>query len=80
VAAAGEFAALVPDGITPAQPALRWVIQQPGVTTVIPGARNPEQARQNAVAAQLAPLPDPVLAAGRELYDRRIRGQVHHRW
>src|SRR4029079_13021471 len=34
-------------GGTPAQWALRWVIQQPGVTTVIPGARNPAQARQN---------------------------------
>src|SRR5690348_15012921 len=29
VAAAQEFAALVPDGLTPAQAALRWVIQQP---------------------------------------------------
>jgi aryl-alcohol dehydrogenase-like predicted oxidoreductase len=80
VAAAREFAALVPHGIAPAQAALRWVIQQPGVTTVIPGARNPEQARQNAAAAQLPPLPGPVLAAVRDLYDRRIRGQVHHRW
>jgi aryl-alcohol dehydrogenase-like predicted oxidoreductase len=80
LAAAREFTALVPDGIAPAQAALRWVIQQPGVTTVIPGARNPEQARQNAAAAQLPPLPDPVLAAVRDLYDRRIREQVHHRW
>jgi len=80
VAAAREFAALVPDGIPPAQAALRWVIQQPGVTTVIPGARNPEQAQQNAAAAQLPPLANPVLAAVPDLYDRRIRAQVHHRW
>jgi aryl-alcohol dehydrogenase-like predicted oxidoreductase len=80
VAAAREFAALVPAGTPPAQAARRWVIQQPGVTTVIPGARNPEQARQNAAAAQPPPLADPVLAAVRDLYDRRIRGQVHHRW
>ena len=53
VDAAREFAALVPAGVTPAQAALRWVIQQPGVTTVIPGARNPEQARLNAAAAGL---------------------------
>jgi aryl-alcohol dehydrogenase-like predicted oxidoreductase len=70
----------VPEGIAPAQAALRWVIQQPGVTTVIPGARNPEQARQNAAAAGLPPLADPVLAAVRDLYDRRIREQVHQRW
>ena len=42
VDAAQEFAALAPPGATPAQTALRWVIQQPGVTTVIPGARNAE--------------------------------------
>jgi aryl-alcohol dehydrogenase-like predicted oxidoreductase len=80
VEAAVAFAALAPEGATPAQTALRWLIQQPGVTTVIPGARNPEQARANAAAAALAPLPDATLAAVRELYDDRIRGQVHHRW
>ncbi len=80
IAAAREFAALVPGGMTPAQAAVRWVVQAPGVATVIPGARNPEQARQNAAAGELPPLPDPVLAAVRDLYDRRIREQVHHRW
>ncbi|MFF1799448.1 aldo/keto reductase, partial [Kitasatospora sp. NPDC058263] len=65
---------------TPAQTALRWIIQQPGVTAVIPGARNPEQARANAAAADLPPLPGATLAAVRDLYDRRIRAQVHERW
>ncbi|MFG2026472.1 aldo/keto reductase [Streptomyces sp. NPDC048825] len=78
--AAAEFSALVPKGATPAQTALRWIIQQPGVTSVIPGARSPEQARANAEAAALAPLPDATLDAVRELYDRSIRAQVHHRW
>jgi aryl-alcohol dehydrogenase-like predicted oxidoreductase len=78
--AAAEFSALVPEGATPAQTALRWIIQQPGVTSVIPGARSPEQARTNAEAAALAPLPDATLDAVRELYDRSIRAQVHHRW
>jgi aryl-alcohol dehydrogenase-like predicted oxidoreductase len=78
--AAAEFSALAPTGATPAQTALRWIIQQPGVTSVIPGARSPEQARANAEAAALAPLPDATLDAVRELYDRSIRAQVHHRW
>ena len=56
VDAAHEFAALALPGATPAQTALRWVIQQPGVTTVIPGARNAGQARQNSAAADLPPL------------------------
>jgi aryl-alcohol dehydrogenase-like predicted oxidoreductase len=80
VDAAREFAALAPAGATPAQAALRWVIQQPGVSTVIPGARNAEQAGQNAAAAALPPFSDAGLATIAELYDRRIRAQVHDRW
>ncbi|WUH92066.1 aldo/keto reductase [Streptomyces sp. NBC_00433] len=78
--AAVEFAGLAPEGATPAQTALRWIIQQPGVTSVIPGARSVEQARANAAAAALPELPPAVLDGVRDLYDRRIRAQVHHRW
>ncbi|MEU5612082.1 aldo/keto reductase [Streptomyces sparsogenes] len=80
VEAAVEFGELAPEGATPAQTALRWVVQQPGVTSVIPGARSPEQARANAAAAALPALSHGTLEAVRELYDRRIRAQVHHRW
>ncbi|HVU92114.1 MAG TPA: aldo/keto reductase [Jatrophihabitans sp.] len=80
VDAAQEFAALAPAGATPAQFALRWVIDQPGVTSVIPGARNLEQARANAAAAAIAPLTDDQQAAVRDLYDRRIQALVHDRW
>lgn len=80
VEAAAEFAALAPEGATPAGTALRWIMQQPGVTSVIPGARSAEQARANAAAAALDPLPQVTLDAVRDLYDRRIRAQVHHRW
>ena len=80
VDAAREFAALAPAGVTPAQVALRWVIQQPGVSTVIPGARNSDQVQQNAAAAQLPQLSDGVLRAIEDIYDRRIRAQVQDRW
>ncbi|MFB8199956.1 aldo/keto reductase [Kitasatospora purpeofusca] len=80
VEAAVAFAGLAPAGATAAQTALRWVVQQPGVTSVIPGARNPEQAVANAAAAGLPPLPDSMLDAVRELYDARIRPLVHDRW
>ena len=71
---------LVPAGATMAQFALRWVIDQPGVTVVIPGARNPGQARGNAEAADLAPLPAETLQAVQAVYDELIRPQVHDRW
>ncbi|MFI9802360.1 aldo/keto reductase [Streptomyces sp. NPDC052302] len=80
VEAAAEFSALAPQGWTPAQLALRWIVQQPGVTTVIPGARSPEQARANAAAAALPDLGEDTLAAIRDLYDRRIKDQVEGRW
>ena len=80
VEAAAEFSALAAPGVTPAQTALRWVIQQPGVTTVIPGARSEQQARDNARSSSVAALSEETLAAVRDLYDRRIRAQVHDRW
>lgn len=80
LAAAVEFSELAPEGATPAQTALRWIIQQPGVSSVIPGARSVEQARANAAAAALPPLTGATLDAVRDLYDRRVRAEIHHRW
>jgi aryl-alcohol dehydrogenase-like predicted oxidoreductase len=78
VAAAQEFAALAPEN--PTALALRWVIDQPGVTTVIPGARTVRQAGSNAAAGDLPPVPGDTRTAIRELYDDRIRPLVHDRW
>ncbi len=80
VDAAAEVAAMTPEGMTTAQLALRWIIDQPGVTTVIPGARNPEQARANAEAGSLPPLAASVEAGLARVYDERIREHVHHLW
>ncbi|GAA3787463.1 aldo/keto reductase [Streptomyces chiangmaiensis] len=80
VEAAAEFAALAPEGFTPAQLALAWIVQQPGVTTVIPGARSAYQARANAAVAKLPPLSQETLNAIQDLYDRRIKEQVENRW
>lgn len=80
VAAARDVAALTPEDATTAQLALRWIIDQPGVTTVIPGASRPEQARANAAAAGLAPLSAEQLAALERIYDEQIREHVHARW
>lgn len=80
---AQEFADLVarlPVKATPAQAALAWVAQQPGVTTVIPGARTVAQARNNAAAADLSPLGPDFMIDIRELYDRELRTQIHDRW
>jgi len=80
VRAAREVAALTPAGASTAQLSLRWILDQPGVTCVIPGARNAEQARGNAGAAALAPLGADVQEALGEVYDRQVREHVHSRW
>jgi len=80
LAAVRRLMPLVPEGASMAQFALRWIIDQPGVSVVIPGARNEQQARANAAAAGLAPLDDRQLRAVTQIYDELIRPQVHHRW
>ncbi len=71
---------LVPDGATLAQLALRWIPMFDAVSTVIPGAKTPEQARANATAADLAPLPRATTARIDALYRERIAPLVHERW
>jgi aryl-alcohol dehydrogenase-like predicted oxidoreductase len=71
---------LVPQSATLAQFALRWIVDQPGVSVVIPGARNGEQARGNAAAAALAPLSQDAHKAVQDVYDELIKPQIHDRW
>jgi aryl-alcohol dehydrogenase-like predicted oxidoreductase len=80
VVAAREVAEIAGEAVPTAAFALRWVIDQPGVTTVIPGARNVTQVRGNVAAASLAPLSDSQLSDLERVYDERIRAHVHDRW
>jgi aryl-alcohol dehydrogenase-like predicted oxidoreductase len=80
LAAVRELKTLLDPGVTLAQFALRWIIDQPGVSTVIPGARSAEQVAQNASASAIPPLRDEQLAGVREVYDRLVRQHVHDRW
>jgi len=75
-----RLAPLAPPGATMAQFALRWIIDQTGVSVVIPGARNPDQARANAATADLAPINADVQRSVRALYDEVIREYVQDRW
>jgi len=71
---------LVPKGTTMAQFALRWILMFEAVTCVIPGAKRPAQAEDNAKAADLPHLSEETMARVGEIYDRLIRDQVHHYW
>jgi aryl-alcohol dehydrogenase-like predicted oxidoreductase len=81
--AAGEFARLVREhapGATSAQAAIAWVWQHPAVSTVIPGARNVEQARSNAAAGDVAPLGQAFDEGVHRIYDTHLREAIHPRW
>ncbi|MFD5276208.1 aldo/keto reductase [Pseudarthrobacter sp. NPDC058362] len=77
--AVAEFEQLVPEGASMAQAAIAWVAAQDGVTTVIPGARNVEQAHANAAAASVA-LPGGFDDGVRWIYDHYFRDAIHPRW
>jgi aryl-alcohol dehydrogenase-like predicted oxidoreductase len=81
VEAAAAFSTLAREaGLAPAEAALAWVAQLEGVSTVIPGARNAEQARSNAAAGGDVSLPADFTANIRALYDEYFRAAVHDRW
>jgi aryl-alcohol dehydrogenase-like predicted oxidoreductase len=71
---------LVPTGATMAMFALRWILMFDAITLAIPGAKNPEQAIDNAAAADLPPLSDETMSAAQSVYDEFIRPHVHQRW
>lgn len=71
---------LVPVGVTLAQFALRWILMFEAVSCCIPGAKNPQQARDNARAAELPALSTDIMATVNEIYDSMIKASVHQRW
>lgn len=75
-----DVRALVPDGMTMAQFALKWILMHEAVGSVIPGARNAAQANANAEASALPALDEHTMHRLAKLYEKRIRAHVHHRW
>ena len=71
---------LVPGGATMAQFALRWILMEQSVSTVIPGARNAAQAIANSQASALDAILPAAMEQLRALYRERIAPHVHHLW
>jgi len=60
---------LIPAGMTMPEMALRFILSNPDVSTVIPGMRKARHVEANVAAAEKGPLPDDLLAELRK-----------HRW
>jgi aryl-alcohol dehydrogenase-like predicted oxidoreductase len=69
VAHADALKPLLPAGMTMAEMALRFILSNPDVTTVIPGMRKARNVEANVAAADAGPLPPALLAELRK-----------HRW
>ena len=62
----------LPKGVPMAQYALRWILDHPAVSCVIPGASKVEQVRSNAAASSLAPLGENNHDALYNLYQNKV--------
>jgi len=66
---------LLPDNRMP-QWAIRWILDHPEVTTVIPGASKVSQVNSNVKASGLPPLSAKTHRALRKLYNEEIVGKI----
>lgn len=62
------------------QLALKWILMHPAVTCAIPGARKPLQIEETAKSSEVPDLPRSAMDKIAELYNKKIRPSVHHRW
>jgi aryl-alcohol dehydrogenase-like predicted oxidoreductase len=68
--------AMVLEGMTMAQMALRWILDFDAVSVIIPGASNPEHARANVIASDLPPLGEELHARLREFYETQVANHI----
>jgi len=72
---ANRIAGILPDSRT-AQWAIRWILDHPEVTTVIPGATKTSQVESNMAASNLPGLPEVTHAKLRDLYQQEIKPNI----
>ncbi|MBW3637615.1 MAG: aldo/keto reductase [Armatimonadetes bacterium] len=71
-----ELQPLVPEGLTMAQMAQRWILDFPAVTTIIPGASKSAQVGANVSVSDLPPLSDELHAKLRDFYSSRVKEHI----
>jgi len=71
-----EIKMMTPQGISSAQMALRWILDQDAVSVVIAGASSPDQATVNASVSSLPPLPAELHHRLAEFYKCKVHDLV----
>ncbi|MDB5112177.1 MAG: aldo/keto reductase [Mucilaginibacter sp.] len=72
---ANEIKGLLPDDRM-AQWAIRWILDHPEVTTVIPGASRVSQVNSNVEASSMPPLSQQTHTQLRQLYDTKVYNKI----
>ena len=80
LAAVEALRPIVPEGMTMAQFALKWILAHEAVSCAIPGAKRPDQVSDNAAASTLPDLDADTMKRARAVYDEHLFTHVHHRW
>ena len=75
-----ELKKLCPPGMSLVQFALRWILMFDAVTCAIPGAKRPDQVKENLEAADFPDLPKEIMKKVDDVYKNQIREFVHHYW
>ncbi|MCU0711892.1 MAG: aldo/keto reductase [Pirellula sp.] len=75
-----ELSELTSSEMSLSQLALKWILMHPAVSCAIPGARRPSQIDETARASDLNELPKSTMEKVADLYNKKIRPSVHHRW
>lgn len=69
-----------PKNFTMSQFALKWILTQKAVSTVIAGGKSPSQVLENSKASDLPSIDNKTLKDIEIIYDKTIKPLVHHRW
>jgi aryl-alcohol dehydrogenase-like predicted oxidoreductase len=65
---------------TMAQQSIRWILDHPQISCVIPGASRSEQLHDNVAVSQMSRLPAEVVRGVEKVYEEKVKPIVHHRW
>ncbi len=76
VAFADQLKQMTPKGMTLAHLALRWILDQPAVSTIIAGVTRPAQLKDNVEASRMDPLPAGLVEKLKGFYLDKVRPEV----
>jgi aryl-alcohol dehydrogenase-like predicted oxidoreductase len=75
-----KLRSLVPEGMTLAQLALKWILMHDAVSCAIPGAKTGKQVEENIKSVEMSGIPDGLMNEIKGIYNGMIKDLVHHRW